>query len=306
MIEVDLVRDLTEVDVRFRIRPAGDALREPARPSPGGVGPVSVMTSVPEALAPLSLEEVLAVADLQTRTDRKYVVDPDVFARLVDELGAGLGVLDIAGVRSFRYESVYFDTPALDSYLGAAHGRRRRFKVRTRSYLDSGDCMLEVKTRGGRGETVKDRMPYDIGRRSAIDAAGLEFVRTHASLPTDATLAPVLTTAYLRSTLVDLATGSRLTCDRESGVLLARRRLGVARRRAAPGDEVRRRPHGRRPLPLAGRRQAGGGQQVLRRHGRPRPVAAGQQVEPHPPPALRPDSGRAVRVLPGSWVLLMV
>ena len=27
--EVDLVRDLTEVDVRFRIRPAGDALREP-------------------------------------------------------------------------------------------------------------------------------------------------------------------------------------------------------------------------------------------------------------------------------------
>jgi hypothetical protein len=28
--EVDLVRDLTEVDVRFRLRPAGDAPREPA------------------------------------------------------------------------------------------------------------------------------------------------------------------------------------------------------------------------------------------------------------------------------------
>lgn len=28
--EVDLVRDLTEVDVRFRLLPAGDALREPA------------------------------------------------------------------------------------------------------------------------------------------------------------------------------------------------------------------------------------------------------------------------------------
>ncbi len=305
--EVDLVRDMTEVDVRFRIRPAGEALREPA-PARRLVEsrPVSVMTSVPEALAPLSLEEVLAVADLQTRTDRKYVVDPEVFAALVDELGAGLGVLEIGGVRSFRYESVYFDTPALDSYLGAAHGRRRRFKVRTRSYLDSGDCMLEVKTRGGRGETVKDRMPYDIGRRSTIDAAGLEFVRSHASLPAGATLAPVLTTAYARSTLVDLATGSRLTCDTGSGVLVARRRLGVARRRAAPGDEVRRRPDRRRPLPLAGRRPAGGGQQVLRRHGRPRPLPAGQQVEPHPPPALRPDSGRAVRVLPGSWALLMV
>jgi hypothetical protein len=173
------------------------------------------MTSAPQALAPLSLDKILAVADLQTRTDRKYVVEPDVFARLVDELGAGLGVLEIGGARSFRYESVYFDTPALDSYLGAAHGRRRRFKVRTRTYLDSGDCMLEVKTRGGRGETVKIRMPYDIGRRSSIDAAGLEFVRSHASLLPDASLAPVLTTAYFRSTLVDLATGFRLTCDRD-------------------------------------------------------------------------------------------
>ncbi len=176
---------------------------------------MSVMTSAPEALAPLSLEEVLAVADLQTRTDRKYVVAPEVFAALVDELGAGLGVLEIGGLRSFRYESVYFDTPALDSYLGAAHGRRRRFKVRTRSYLDSGDCMLEVKTRGGRGETVKERTPYDLGRRSTIDAAGLEFVRSHASLPSGADLAPVLTTAYARSTFVDLATGSRVTCDRD-------------------------------------------------------------------------------------------
>jgi len=177
---------------------------------------VTLLTSAPEALAPLSLEDVLAVADLQTRTDRKYVVEPEVFALLVEQLGAGLGVLEIAGVRSFRYESVYFDTPALDSYLGAAHGRRRRFKVRTRSYLDSGDCMLEVKTRNGRGETVKTRMPYDIRRRTTIDPAGLDFVRSHAALPAGATLAPVLTTAYARATLVDLATGSRLTCD--SGV----------------------------------------------------------------------------------------
>lgn len=33
VIEVDLVRDLTEVDVRFRLRPAGEALVEPA-PAP--------------------------------------------------------------------------------------------------------------------------------------------------------------------------------------------------------------------------------------------------------------------------------
>lgn len=165
------------------------------------------------ALAPLSLEEVLAVADLQTRTDRKYLVDPAVFAALVDELGAGLGTLAIDGMRSFRYESVYFDTPALDSYLGAARGRRRRFKVRTRTYLDSGDCMLEVKTRNGRGETVKFRTPYDVGHRSCLESAGLEFVRTHAALPAGASLKSVLTTTYQRSTMVELATRARLTAD---------------------------------------------------------------------------------------------
>jgi hypothetical protein len=57
-------------------------------------------------------------------------------------------------------------------------------------------------------------MPYDIGRRSSIDAAGRAFVRTHVSLPAGAPLAPVLTTAYSRATLVHLTTGSRLTCDR--------------------------------------------------------------------------------------------
>jgi len=174
---------------------------------------VSVMTPASNTLAPLSLQEVLRLADLQTRTDRKYLVEPAVFARLIDKVGAGLGVLDIDGARSFRYESVYFDTPALDSYLGAAHGRRRRFKVRTRSYLDSGDCMLEVKTRSGRGETVKARMPYDIGRRTSLDAGALAFVHAHAALPAGASLAPVLTTAYDRSTFVDLRTGCRLTCD---------------------------------------------------------------------------------------------
>ncbi len=174
---------------------------------------MSVVAHARQPPAPLSLREVLAVADLQSRTDRKYVVRPDVFAQLVDELGASLGVLEIGGIRWFRYESVYFDTPALDSYLGAAHGRRRRFKVRTRTYLDSGDCMLEVKTRSGRGETVKERMPYDAGRSTSLDAAGLAFVRHHVALPAGAALEPVLTTAYSRATYVELATCSRLTCD---------------------------------------------------------------------------------------------
>jgi hypothetical protein len=46
-------------------------------------------------------------------------------------------VLEIDGARSFAYDSTYFDTPDLDAYLLAATRRRRRFKVRTRTYVDS-------------------------------------------------------------------------------------------------------------------------------------------------------------------------
>jgi hypothetical protein len=93
--------------------------------------------------------------------------------------------------------------------------------------------MLEVKTKGRRGSTVKHRLPVaptgswrtgETGSpRSASGVArhGLDddarcFVATvlhdydGRALPE---LRPVLTTAYRRLTLVDLDAGTRLTCD---------------------------------------------------------------------------------------------
>ena len=164
-------------------------------------------------LEPMSLATVVGLAELQTRTDRKYLVEPDVLTALVSETALDLAVLEIDGARSFRYESVYFDTPALDAYRGAAYGRRRRFKVRTRSYLDSGGCLLEVKTQGGRDETVKHRLPYDPDDRYRLTAEGLAFVADLVSVPDVRQLAPVLTTSYRRTTIVDVAAGTRVTCD---------------------------------------------------------------------------------------------
>jgi hypothetical protein len=175
------------------------------------------LTALREALpnlAPTSLEAVLADANLQTRTDRKYLVQPEVFTAFAVGIRDGYRVLDIAGLRSFRYESVYFDTPELASYLGAARGRRHKFKVRTRTYLDSRQSVLEVKTAGGRGETSKDRMPYPVDRRFRIDAAGAAFIEGLLDLAGGArTLEPILTTTYVRTTLVDLEHGARMTCD---------------------------------------------------------------------------------------------
>lgn len=178
--------------------------------------------AVAEVLAagftPVSLEEIQELADLQTRVDRKYVVPTEVFVELL-EAHPSMGILEIEGLRRFGYQSVYFDTPDLASYRGAAHGRRRRFKVRTRTYTDTGDCVFEVKVKGGRGETIKERLPYTLAHAATITthAAGFAQAVLRETVPDAAevvdSLHPTLATTYDRTTFVDRAAGTRLTCD---------------------------------------------------------------------------------------------
>lgn len=163
-------------------------------------------------LSTVPLSRVLETAALQTRMDRKYLLPPHVFETLVEGLRETCDVLQINGLRTFAYESVYFDTPDLESFRRAATGRRRRFKVRTRSYLDSGDTVLEVKTEGGRSQTVKERFELPLTDRDRLEGAAREFVAARIDVPVGR-LRPVLTTAYRRATLVARDGSFRMTCD---------------------------------------------------------------------------------------------
>ncbi|MGY1848156.1 MULTISPECIES: polyphosphate polymerase domain-containing protein [unclassified Blastococcus] len=181
-------------------------------------GPAAPALPALGALPAIGLAEMVDRAALQTRVDRKYVLPlgavDDVVAGLAETDGAR--VLEIDAVRSFGYASLYYDTPDLAGYHLAARRRRRRFKVRHRTYLDSGDHFLEVKTRGGRGTTVKNRIPLPgparglDGGAAFVDAvlceAGLGWVRSED-------LRPVLRTTYRRSTLHLPIGDSRLTID---------------------------------------------------------------------------------------------
>lgn len=129
----------------------------------------------PDAFAAIGLAELLELAALQTRIDRKYVLSRADAERVLAPLDPKTRVLEIDGARGSLYESVYFDTDDLLSYRMAALGRRRRFKLRTRSYLDTGDAYLELKTKGARSATVKERLEYDIRNRDVLTQAGLAY-----------------------------------------------------------------------------------------------------------------------------------
>lgn len=164
-------------------------------------------------LTPIGLDDLIDRAALQTRVDRKYLVPVGAIAALLTEAGPDALVLEIDGARSFAYDSVYFDTPELTTYLLTAYRRRCRFKVRTRTYLDSGLCWLEVKTRGGRENTIKHRLPYLMEHRARLDP-GRRYVDTVLGPDWHRTpFVPTLITRYRRSTLLLPATDARVTVD---------------------------------------------------------------------------------------------
>jgi hypothetical protein len=168
-------------------------------------------------LPAVGLEELTTEAALLTRVDRKYLVPSATARKILSTFGGEARVLEMDGNRTFAYDSVYFDTPALDSYMLAARGRRRRFKIRTRTYLDSGVSFLEVKTEGAREATVKERIPYELGHREHLTDEGLAYVNeTLAAVLGDVRfgpLEPVLSTRYNRTTLFLPESGSRATID---------------------------------------------------------------------------------------------
>ncbi len=192
-----------------------------------------MMPTLPiDHLPALSLPELLADAELLTRVDRKYLLRAPQASGLLGGLDPRTRVLAIDGRRRFRYESVYFDTPGLLSYRQSAHGRRRRFKVRTRSYLDSGQAFLEVKVRGDREITVKDRMAHDPAARDRLTDPGrryaAETLDRHGLDPSVAgDLAPALVTRYRRATLVPPEPDVRVTVDTDLTWIDGRRALSL-------------------------------------------------------------------------------
>ncbi len=155
---------------------------------------------------------------LMTRTDRKYVLDPLNAAKALRSQPE-LVCVTVDGRTSSAYESVYFDTPDLRTFHDAAHSRRHRFKVRTRTYLDSGTTLLEVKTKGGRGQTVKERIAVQDHARNQLKQEERHFITStlersgvHEPDQLVANLTPSLTTRYRRSTLLG-PDYSRVTID---------------------------------------------------------------------------------------------
>lgn len=166
--------------------------------------------------APITLDQLNAKAAMLERLDNKYIIPADRFRPALEDFARHFDVLEIGGKRAFTYATRYFDDGDLHSYHDHHQGRRKRCKVRIRTYVDAGYSYLEVKLKDRRQVTVKKRQRVD-GALDRIDDRAMAFIDAcHSALygqPLDRALVPVIGMDYERITLVARDGGERMTID---------------------------------------------------------------------------------------------
>jgi len=183
---------------------------------------MSLIVNIDEAVlgkfASVSLNELNAKASMLNRINNKYLVPTEGMTDLLQSLEQHFEILEINKKRTFLYQSCYFDDDQYVTYFAHHQGRRNRFKVRTRKYLDSGMCFLEIKLKSSRGRTIKKRVPYQWDKNGKLNKEAKRFIAASVrELIPGSGFVPqstaVLQMEFKRITLVAKDGGERLTMD---------------------------------------------------------------------------------------------
>lgn len=164
----------------------------------------------------VSLAEVLAEAPATVRVDRKYIVPLAAAQEFVSGLPEEYRVLELDGRRWTSYHSTYFDTDDLTTCRAHVQRRRRRWKFRSRLYVEDALCRLEVKVQDGTGLTRKYFHEIDAHGHGQVDSEGLAFLSRQLEefgFTDVGAVAPVVDVAYQRATLAVPEAGQRVTVD---------------------------------------------------------------------------------------------
>ena len=173
--------------------------------------------------APITLDEMSGIK-LMNRTDTKFVTTVDRLRLLLESARHDYRAQEIGGKRIARYYTAYFDTPDNNMYIVHQNGHAGRQKLRIRSYVDTGQNFLEVKTKNNHGRTKKKRVDMEGFDPTAPDH-GIRFLRQDEQYRSyDAFLRkhlrydPTVLTEHLenhfdRITLVNKAKTERVTID---------------------------------------------------------------------------------------------
>ena len=181
------------------------------------------LNTILKRFEPISLQEMDSVR-LMNRTDTKFMVSRAQLEDMLLHLGANYRILEVGAARVNRYQTLYFDTVDFRCYREHHNGKRNRFKIRKREYVESRLSFLEYKEKTNKGRTIKSRIRLG-SIAELIDEKENAFIdeRTHEHREYE----PKLWNNFGRITLVDITAGERLTIDTDITFQYGDRNAGV-------------------------------------------------------------------------------
>lgn len=157
----------------------------------------------------ISLSEMDGVS-LMNRTDTKFVLSIHDLAEILDALPQSYRILEVNGLRENSYETLYYDTPDLYFYLRHHNGKKNRYKIRKRKYVESNLTFLEVKFKTNKDRTIKDRTKIP-NVDQQLSENEKDFIQQETSM--EERFVPILWNRFRRITLVNEDIPERLTID---------------------------------------------------------------------------------------------
>ena len=175
------------------------------------------MEEILKQFDPITLDEMSGIR-LMNRTDTKFVTTRPMLERLLQMAKGDYYAQEIDSHRIAPYYTVYFDTPDCNMYTVHETGHANRQKLRVRSYVESHQSFLEVKTKNNRGRTKKKRVSLDDFNPDNSSAFNLQLPAFCDFLSTNLrydpqTLSRQLENRFNRITLVNKGKTERLTID---------------------------------------------------------------------------------------------
>lgn len=168
------------------------------------------MDSVLRTFEPISLSEMDSVS-LMDRQDTKFAAPESKLLAILSKLKKDYFVLEIKENRISTYSSLYFDSELKENYLKHHNGRSNRYKLRYRSYVESGISFFEIKFKSNKGRTVKKRIPKSMINLK-LDTEDIQHLNEHSNLD-HTLLTPSIWIYFRRITLVSKDFKERVTID---------------------------------------------------------------------------------------------
>lgn len=163
-----------------------------------------------EDFEPITLSEMGRVM-LLNRTDVKYVFHREKLYDILLLAKDSYRSLVINERPYADYSTTYFDTPNYQFYLDHHNKRLNRYKLRTRSYVNSDLHFFEIKFKSNKGRTIKSRVRIPQATDNITEEAA-EFLKSKTGIEPDI-LKKSIQIDYKRITLVNKELTERITID---------------------------------------------------------------------------------------------